>query len=123
MGVGRALDVDRGVWGQPRLLGGPRWEVGPSKQKRAGGRCLRARARRAWVPCGPGKQRGARAAELAVAWGLAGRDRRAGHGIAVGPKGEGWTEGVGLGLSPVGVFYFLSLLFFFKQTQTTLKSN
>ena len=103
MGVGRALDVDRGAWGQPRLLGGPRWEVGPSKQKRAGGRCLRARARRAWVPCGPGKQRGARAAELAVAWGLAGRDRRAlglagpgtgllvGQRLRVGPRVLGWV--------------------------------
>ena len=55
MGVGRALDVDHGAWGQPRLLGVPRLEVGRSKQKRAGGRCLRARARRAWVPCGPGE--------------------------------------------------------------------
>ena len=68
-----------------------------------GGRCLRARARRAWVPCGPGKQGGARAAELAVAWGLARRDRRAlglagpGTGLLlgrrerVGPRVLGWV--------------------------------
>ena len=44
MGVGRALDVDRGARGQPRLLGWPRWEVGRSKQKRAG-----------VAACGPGR--------------------------------------------------------------------
>ena len=77
---------------------------GAIQAEEGGGRCLRARARRAWLPSGPGKQVGARAG---FSW--------AGHGIAVGPKGEGWAECVGLGLSPVGVFYFLSLLFFFKH--------